>query len=280
MAKFQIICDAGASIDSEYINNEYIEVIPVYLIADSKRYIIDAKRSDISQNKMYEIMKNKKDFYYQNSLYLDIKNVYERYLRAGLDLLVVKSSNSTYFSSDSSNLIKNELLRLYPERKIIFLDSLCLSLGINYILKIAVKCNEQEQDVTQTIQNIDEILSGVNQYVVLPGKKIKTNALSFYENHYHRHNFLFKGNNGYLEYQYSFFTAKPALRRIVYDIKKNISSTGEVTVSYGDCKPKYIKYIERSLKKHNIQIKKEPISLTLMSILGSSAIGIVYRKKK
>ena len=52
MAKFQIICDAGASIDSEFINNKFIEIIPVYLIADSKRYIIDAKRSNIKNKKI------------------------------------------------------------------------------------------------------------------------------------------------------------------------------------------------------------------------------------
>ena len=33
------------------------------------------------------------------------------------------------------------------------------------------------------------------------------------------------------------------------------------------------------LNKYNIAVKKEPISLTLLSILGSTAIGIVFRKE-
>lgn len=280
MAKFQIICDAGASIDSEFINNKFIEIIPVYLIADSKRYIIDAKRSNITNQEIYQIIKDKKDFYYQGPLYLDIKNAYERYLREGLDVLVIKSSVSTYFSSDNSNLVKNELIRLYPERKIFFVDSLCLSLGINSVLKIALDSIENDLDVTSTIQNIEQILSSVNQYVVLPrNNNVKTNAFSFFDNHSHRPNFLFQGDNGYLEYKCSFFTSKPAIKRALVDIKKNISNSSKVIISYGDCKSKYIDYIEKYLHKYNIVVKKEPISLTLLSILGSTAIGIVFRKE-
>ena len=39
------------------------------------------------------------------------------------------------------------------------------------------------------------------------------------------------------------------------------------------------KHIEKYLHKYNIAVKKEPISLTLLSILGSTAIGIVFRKE-
>ncbi len=282
MAKFQIICDAGASIDKKYLDNNHIDIIGVYLIADSKRYILDGNHSEFPKNKQYDIIKEKKDFCYQNPLYLDIKNVYERYLRNGLDILAIKSSNSTYLSNDSSNLIKNELLRLYPDRKIIYVDSLCFSLGLSFILDNALESINLDLNVDEAFSKILELVNAMNQYVLLLGKKnIQISDLSILKKHHHRHNYIFSGNNGYLEYQYSFFNPLAPLKKILKEVVKNQCMEEDVLVYTADCKEKYLNIIKKYLKKHlNITVKIEPISLTLLSVLGSDAIGIVYRKKE
>lgn len=76
----------------------------------------------------------------------------EPYLKQGLDILSISFSSALSGTYQSSVVARNELLKEYPERKIITIDSLCASMGEGLLVTYAAK-------MAKAGKSIDEVAS-------------------------------------------------------------------------------------------------------------------------
>ncbi len=158
MSDFVIIpdasCDLIKPLRERFGIDDYIHSI-VYL-PDGTSIVADIDWEVYNPNEFFESMKDKKVTYRSGCATTgEIIKVYEKYLEAGKDILSITLSSALSGTFQTFELVKNQLLLKYPERKIICVDSLRYSTALSMLVIEAALKRDQGFSIEETAEYIE-----------------------------------------------------------------------------------------------------------------------------
>lgn len=175
MEKFIIISDSCCDLDSNLRKEYDIEYVPMHFTLDEKEYVADLDWKSVSSKDFYRSMEEGKRIKTSQVNLEDYKNRFKEYVSLGYDVLSISCSSALSSSYKNSLKAKEEILRDYPEAKILCVDSLNSSYGLGYLCIIASKMRNDGK-------NIDDVYNWLEEYKLNINQECSVDKLSYLKN--------------------------------------------------------------------------------------------------
>jgi len=164
---FQIISDGGCDFSTEEAKKYNVDVVPFYISFDHENYLKEGV--DISKEDYFKRLVAEKGLFPKTSQpnpqdYID---VFTPHLEAGQDLLVLTISSKLSGSYSSAVLATDMLQEEYPDRTILLLDSLNVTIGQGLILREIIKMRDAGLSLQETVQLAEKVLKTTQIYCTL-----------------------------------------------------------------------------------------------------------------
>lgn len=124
MKTFQVLTDSTSNIDKKYRDEVGLDYLKMVFTVDGKTYDADLEWVEISAEEYYQKMRDGADTSTGLVKTTEFETKFEKYLQQGLDILYIACSCKLSGSCDAGKLVAEELLKKYPDRKIVCYDSL------------------------------------------------------------------------------------------------------------------------------------------------------------
>lgn len=159
--KYVFMTDASCDLTQKQVDEIGVKVLPMEFQIEDKYYQHYPDCRMMALNEFYEALKNGAAPKTTQINYLNFKNYFEPYLKAGVDVLYTGISTGLSGTYDTCMIAVRELEEAYPKRKIVVLDSRCDSAGLGLLVYMAgkkykegVSIEELEQFILDTRDNI------------------------------------------------------------------------------------------------------------------------------
>jgi len=167
MHHFQIISDGGCDFTKDEIKQHGIDIVPFYVTFDEKTHLKEG--IDINKEEFYTRLKAEKNLYPKTAQpspqdYID---VYTPHLEAGNNIISLTISSTLSGTFNSASLAASMLKEEYPNRTIIVIDSLNVSIGQGLILRELIKMRDNGYSITDTANIAEQIKKTVRIYFTL-----------------------------------------------------------------------------------------------------------------
>ena len=129
MRNYKIITDSTCDLPSTVIRELDVHVIPMEYILDEVSHFQDIGDEGEKTASFYGSLREGKVSSTSMINTARFIGVFEPYLKAGQDILHISFSSALSGSYNASRMAAEELKELYPERKILVLDSIAASIG-------------------------------------------------------------------------------------------------------------------------------------------------------
>ena len=133
MEKFVILTDSCSDLSGELRAKYDIEYVPMHFSCDDREYVADLDYKEISKRDFYNLMRDGKRIITAQANMEDYRRVFESYASAGVAVLSISCSSALSASVKASYVAKDEVLKSYPDAKIICIDSLMSCAGLALI---------------------------------------------------------------------------------------------------------------------------------------------------
>ncbi|MBQ8685673.1 MAG: DegV family protein [Clostridia bacterium] len=162
MKKYVILTDTGCDLERSFREQYDIEYVPMHFSFEGKDYEADLDWSQISAPDFYNYMREGKRFITAQVNVATYKKAFAKYLEEGYDILSITTSSGLSASIEASRVARDELLKEYPDAKIICVDTLraCYALGLLVIR--AAELRAEGKTIEETAQWIEEHKQTVN----------------------------------------------------------------------------------------------------------------------
>jgi len=164
---FKIISDGGCDFSKDEAKKQNVDVVPFYISFDDESHLKEGV--DISKEAFFKRLMADKGLFPKTSQpspqdYID---VYKPYLDAGEDILTLTISSKLSGSHASAVMAVDMLKEEYPDRNIIVIDSLNVSIGQGLILGEIIKMRDAGYDIQKTTKLAKKILTATRVYCTL-----------------------------------------------------------------------------------------------------------------
>lgn len=129
MGNYKIITDSTCDLPPSVIKELDVHVIPMEYILDGVSYYQDIEDQGEMNTTFYRSLRVGKTSSTSMINTARFISIFEPYLKEGLDLLHISFSSALSGSFNASRMAAEELRELYPEQKILILDSIAASIG-------------------------------------------------------------------------------------------------------------------------------------------------------
>lgn len=149
MYNYEIITDSTANLPEEMIDQYNLHVLPLSFLVDGVEYKGYEKGKVIELEKFYHMMREKKDI--KTSL-VNSDTVYQMgkgILEQGKDILALIFSSGLSSTYQSMKIAFDELKEEYPDRKILYVDSLSAALGEGLFVKYVIDLREEGKTIEE-----------------------------------------------------------------------------------------------------------------------------------
>lgn len=166
MADFVIIPDTSSDLTKNL--RERFD-IPAYIkgvvyFPDGHSELSDLDWETHDPKTFYESMTDKKTIYKTATAPAgDIIEVYEKFLKEGKDILAITLSSALSGTYQSCEMIKNQLLEKYPERKIICVDSKRYSTALALLIIMAAMKKQSGASLEETAEFVEQNKHRIHQ---------------------------------------------------------------------------------------------------------------------
>ncbi|MBQ7879722.1 MAG: DegV family protein [Clostridia bacterium] len=132
MKKFVIISDSCCDLTKDLREKYDISYVPMHVVYDGEDHIADLDWAEISASDYYGIMRGGKRITTAQVSSEDYRTAFENAIKDGCDVLSISCSSALSASVTASYAVRDELMKKYPDAKIVCIDSLtsCMALGI------------------------------------------------------------------------------------------------------------------------------------------------------
>jgi len=164
---FQIISDGGCDYNAEEAKKHNVEIVPFYITFDDATHLkegVDIEKEDFFKRLMADKTLFPKTSQPSPQDYID---VYRPYLEAGKDILTLTISSKLSGSHASAVMAKDMLKDEYPDRTIMLIDSLNVSIGQGLILREIIRMRDAGYDLQKTTTLAKKILKATRVYCTL-----------------------------------------------------------------------------------------------------------------
>ena len=138
MRNYKIITDSTCDLPSTVIRELDVHIIPMEYILDEVSHFQDIEDEGEKTASFYGSLREGKVSSTSMINTVRFMDVFEPYLKAGQDILHISFSSALSGSYNASRMAAEELKELYPERKILVLDSIAASIGQGLLVYHAV----------------------------------------------------------------------------------------------------------------------------------------------
>lgn len=153
---YKIVTDSSANLTDKQIEDYGVEILSLkYYIGDREfNSYTKGKKTDYSET--YKLLREKEKITTSLVSREDCDNILKPILENGEDVLVLAFSSG--LSGTYQNIVNaaSDYKEMYPERKIIVVDTLCASLGEGMAVHYAVKCKNEGKTIEETAKWVED----------------------------------------------------------------------------------------------------------------------------
>lgn len=136
---YVFMTDASCDLTQELINEIGVEVLPMEFHMEDKSYLHYPDCRMMSLSEFYDKLKGGVDSKTTQINYDSFYKSFENYLKAGKDIIYTGISTGLSGTYNTCMMAVKDLQNVYPDRKIIVIDSLCDSAGLGLLIYLAGK---------------------------------------------------------------------------------------------------------------------------------------------
>ena len=163
MKDFVIITDSCSDLTKVMREKYNIDYVPMHFSYNEKDVIASLDFEEISVTDFYDMMRKGTRFITSQVNAIDYKNKFEHYIKNGYDILSISCASPLSSSVKSSYLVRDDLLKKYPESKIICIDSLNSCSGLGLLCIMASKLREEGKSIEEVANWVINNRNKVNQ---------------------------------------------------------------------------------------------------------------------
>ena len=156
MNKYVIITDSCIDLPNDLVKELKIDVIPLVVTIENKEYKNYPDERDITAIDFYQLLRNHAVPTTSQLSPSDFILKFEPYLEQGIDILSITFSSALSGTYQSSVVAKNELLKDFPERRIITIDSLCASMGEGLLVTYAARMAKAGKSIDEVAKWVED----------------------------------------------------------------------------------------------------------------------------
>jgi len=240
---YVIMTDSCSDLTQQQINEMGIHVLPLSVEMEGKTYFNYPDERDISFHAFYERLREKAIAKTSMVGIGQFMEAFEPLLRDGKDVLYIGFSSALSGTYNSAHLAAKELQQVYPDRKIITIDSKGASMGLGLLIYYAYLGKKDGKSISQLTAYIESIKLKITHLFTVDdlGTLMRGGRLSVTS---HILGTLLKvkpilhvSNEGKLVPIHKIRGRKHALAKMVELTQEYIDSSFEQTIfiSHGDC---------------------------------------------
>lgn len=163
MENFAIISDSCCDLNRKTREEYGIDYIPMRMRFEGKDLPADVDWGDIGFHEFYDMMRSGVRVTTAQINAPEYEKAFEAYLEKGMDILSVSCSSALSGSYKYSLVARDSLLKKYPERKIVCIDSRNSCLGLGLMCMTASALRGEGKTLEETAAYIEEHKQEVNQ---------------------------------------------------------------------------------------------------------------------
>ena len=167
MKDFVIITDSCSDLSSHMRKEYNIDYVPMHFSYGDKQVVASLDFEEISVKDFYNMMRNGTRFITSQVNAVDYMTKFEDYINKGYDILSISCSSALSSSVKASYTVRDELIKKYPDSKIICIDSLNSSCGLGLLCKIASRMRGEGKTIDEVANWLLENRNRINQEVTV-----------------------------------------------------------------------------------------------------------------
>lgn len=153
---FKIITDSAANLTDEQIRQYDVEIISLKYIVDGKEYDSYVKDEKTDYSEVYRLLREKAMITTSLASREECDKVIKPVLENGEDVLVLAFSSGLSGTCQNIMLAAEDYREMFPERKIIVVDTLCASMGQGMAVHYAWKLKEEGKSMEEVALWLEE----------------------------------------------------------------------------------------------------------------------------
>ena len=156
LMSFKIITDSAANLTDEQIKEYDVEILSLKYIIDGKEYdsYVKGEKTDFSE--VYRLLREKEMITTSLASREICDNVIKPVLEKGEDVLVLAFSSGLSGTYQNIVLAAEDYKEIYPDRKIIVVDTLCASMGQGMAVHYAAKLKKEGKTIEEVAEWVEE----------------------------------------------------------------------------------------------------------------------------
>ncbi len=153
---YKIVTDSCANLTDEQIKEYGVEIISLKYRIEDKEFdsYVKGKKTDYAET--YRLLREKAMITTSLASREDCDKVIPAILESGEDVLVLAFSSGLSGTYQNIKLAAEDYSEIYPDRKIIVVDSLCASLGEGMLVHYCVKLKNEGKSIEEVAQWAEE----------------------------------------------------------------------------------------------------------------------------
>lgn len=152
MNDYVIITDSTSDLPSEIVNEIQVDVIPMKFIMEDKSYL----DGEMPAPEFYGKLRNKILSSTSQISPGEFEQYFSKYLDKGKDVIYISLSSALSGTYSSACVAAQELLKRYPQNKVVVIDSLSVSLGEGLLVYTLAKKKQSGASLEELATWIEE----------------------------------------------------------------------------------------------------------------------------
>lgn len=153
---YVIVCGATSDLPQQVALDFGLEIIPMNVRVGEQDFSYHPDEKELSCKEFYEKLRAGEDSKTSQITPIVYKEVFEKFLQDGKDVLYIAFSSGLSGTYNSARLMVGELEEEYPERKIVCIDSLCASVGEGLLVYLAGRLQKEGKSFDEVVTWVQE----------------------------------------------------------------------------------------------------------------------------
>ena len=153
---YRIVTDSCANLTDEQIKEYGVEIISLKYRIEDKEFDSYVKGKPTDYAETYRLLREKAMITTSLASREDCDRVIPAILESGEDVLILAFSSGLSGTYQNIKLAAEDYKEMYPDRKIIVVDSLCASLGEGMLVHYCVKLKNEGKSIEEVAQWAEE----------------------------------------------------------------------------------------------------------------------------
>ena len=156
MSKFQIFTDSNAELSTEIRKAHHLEYVQMGVVVDGEEYPADLDWKAYTPEEFYGWLKKGRHVKTTAVSLAEFNRAFRPLLEKGIDIMYIACSSALTASLNTCRLASEELLKEFPDRKIVGIDSLNASFCLGLMAIDATKRQDEGMSLEEVAAWVEE----------------------------------------------------------------------------------------------------------------------------